>query len=618
MESASSDIALLLSEDGRQSPSCRRRLFLVLGRRLVGFFRLLGRALLERGAENVAERSAGIRGAVLGDRLLLLGDFERLDRHRDLAAAAIELGDAGVDLLADRETLGALLGAIAGEFGTLDEGGEIRADDLHVDARFLDLGDLAGDDRALLEVAGLRERIRLELLDAERDALLLDIDVEHLRLDLVALLELLDHLLAGPLPVEVGQMHHAVDVAVEPEEQAELGLVLDLALDGGTDRVLLHESLPRIAHRLLQPERDAALDRIDLEDLHFDLLRGRDDFSGMHVLLGPRHFRDVDQALDAGLELDEGAVVGDVGDPALVAGAHREFRLDALPRVVEQLLHAERDAVGLVVDLDDLHLDLLPDVEHLGRVIDAPPGDVGDVEQPVDAAEIDEGSVVGDVLDHAVDDLALFEVLHQLLALLGPGLLEHGAAGDDDVAAAAIHFEDLERLRHVHQRGDVADRPDVDLAARQEGDGAVEIDRGAALDLVEDDALDLLVGLERLLEAAPALLPARLVAREHRFAERVLDPLQIHFDGVADFQLVLAARTGKFPQRNPAFGLQSDVDDGEILLDADDGAFDHGAFLQVAVIERFFEQLGEIFARGRGGLLGAGGGGGGGGGHELS
>src|SRR6266581_6309725 len=507
MESASSDIALLLSEDGRQSPSSRPPLFLVLGRRLVGFFRLVGRALLERGAENVAERSAGIRGAVLGDRLLLLGDFERLDRHRDLAAAAIELGDAGVDLLADRETLGALLGAVAGEFGTLDEGGEIRADDLHVDARFLDLGDLAGDDRALLEVAGLRERIRLELLDGERDALLLDIDVEH-------------------------------------EEQAELGLVLDLALDGGTDRVLLHERLPRIAHRLLQPERDAALDRIDLEDLHFDLLRGRDDLAGVHVLLGPRHFRDVDQALDAGLELDEGAVVGDVGDPALVAGAHREFRLDALPRVVEQLLHAQRDAVGLVVDLDDLHLDLLPDVEHLGRVIDAPPGDVGDVEQPVDAAEIDEGSVVGDVLDHAVDDLALFEVLHQLLALLGPGLLEHGAAGDDDVAAAAIHFENLERLRHVHQRGDVADRPDVDLAARQEGDGAVEIDREAALDLVEDDALDLLVGLKRLFEAAPALLPARLVAREHRLAERVLDPLQIHLDGVADFQLVLAARTG--------------------------------------------------------------------------
>src|SRR5258708_40191095 len=94
-------------------------------------------------------------------------------------------------------------------------------------------------------------------------------------------------------------------------------------------------------------------------------------------LLGPRHFRDVDQALDAGLELDEGAVVGDVGDAALEARADRIFGLDALPRIVEQLLHAERDAVGLVIDLDDLDLDLLADIEHLRRMIDAPPADVG-------------------------------------------------------------------------------------------------------------------------------------------------------------------------------------------------------------------------------------------------
>jgi len=58
---------------------------------------------------------------------------------------------------------------------------------------------------------------------------------------------------------------------------------------------------------------------------------------------------DVDEPLDAGLELDEGAVVGDVGDAALEAGADRELGLDALPRIGLKLLHAERDAVGLVV-----------------------------------------------------------------------------------------------------------------------------------------------------------------------------------------------------------------------------------------------------------------------------
>src|SRR5260370_38458811 len=133
------------------------------------------------------------------------------------------------------------------------------------------------------------------------------------------MLELIAQLLAGTATVEIGPMHHAVDGAVEPEEQAELGLVLDLALDGGPDRVLLHERLPRIAHRLLQPERDAALDRIDVEDLHFDLLRGRDDLAGVPVLLGPPHFRAVDQALDAALQSAHGAASARACAPPLTS-----------------------------------------------------------------------------------------------------------------------------------------------------------------------------------------------------------------------------------------------------------------------------------------------------------
>ena len=129
----------------------------------------------------------------------------------------------------------------------------------------------------------------------------------------------------------------------------------------------------------------------------------------------------------------------------------------------------------------------------------------------------------------------------------------------------------------VHQRGDVADRPDVDLRARQERHRAVEIDGEAALDLVEDDALDLLVGLEGLLELAPALLAPRLVARQHRFAERILDALQIDFDGVADLDFGLAARAGEFAERDAPFGLGADVDDGEVLLDADDDPLDDRA-----------------------------------------
>ena len=317
------------------------------------------------------------------------------------------------------------------------------------------------------------------------------------------------------------------------------------------------------------------------------------------------------QSLDAGLELHEGAVVGDVGDAALHLGADRITRLDALPGIALQLLHAERDAVGFVIDLDDPHLDLLADGQDVVGMIDAAPGDVGHVQQAVDTAEIDEGAVIGDVLHDAVDGLALLEARHQLVALAGAGLLEHGAARNDDVAAPAIHLQDLELLRRVHERADVADRANIDLAARQEGNGAVEIDGVAALDLVEDDAGDLLVGLERLFETAPALLAPRLVARQHRLAQRVLHPLEIDLDLVADLERALAAGAGEFLYRHAAFGLQADVDNGDVLLDADHLALDDRAFMQVDAAEGFLQHCGEVFAGGLSGLFG-------GGGHRFS
>ena len=205
--------------------------------------------------------------------------------------------------------------------------------------------------------------------------------------------------------------------------------------------------LPRIVLGLLEAQRDAALLRVDLEDLHFDLLAGGDDLAGMDVLLGPAHLGDVDQAFDARLQLHEGAVVGDVRDGALEAGADRILGLDAGPRIGLQLLHAEADALRLRVDADDLHLDRVADVDDLARVIDAAPGHVGDVQQAVDAAEVDEGAVVGDVLDEAVDHLALGQPGDDLGALLGARLFQDLAARDDDVAAAAVHLEDLEGLR---------------------------------------------------------------------------------------------------------------------------------------------------------------------------
>src|SRR5690606_14136852 len=174
------------------------------------------------------------------------------------------------------------------------------------------------------------------------------------------------------------------------------------------------------------------------------------------------------------------------------------------PRVGLELLHAERDTVALMVDAHDLDLDGLADRQHFGRVVDPAPGDIGDVQEAIDAAQVNEGTVIGDVLDHAVDHLALFELLDDFRTLFGARFLENGAARHDDIAAALVHLENLEGLRHVHERRDIADRANIDLRTRQEGHGAFEIDGEATLDLVEDRAFNALIGVVLLFELDPA------------------------------------------------------------------------------------------------------------------
>ena len=93
------------------------------------------------------------------------------------------------------------------------------------------------------------------------------------------------------------------------------------------------------------------------------------------------------------------------------------------------------------------------------------------------------------------------------------------------------------------------------MAARQERHGTVEIDGEAALDLVEDDAFDLFLFLESLFELDPAFLAPRLVARNDRLAERILDPLEINLDLVADGELAFAPGSMKFLEGNTALGL---------------------------------------------------------------
>ena len=66
---------------------------------------------------------------------------------------------------------------------------------------------------------------------------------------------------------------------------------------------------------------------------------------------------------DASFQFDERAVIGNVRHAALKLEAHRILGGNAFPRIGFKLLHAEADALRLRVEADNLHIDLLADLQ---------------------------------------------------------------------------------------------------------------------------------------------------------------------------------------------------------------------------------------------------------------
>jgi hypothetical protein len=171
--------------------------------------------------------------------------------------------------------------------------------------------------------------------------------------------------------------------------------------DRRADRILLGQLVPRIALDLLQAERNPARAGIDAEHHRLYLVALVEDLRRVLDALAPGHLGDVNQPLDARLELDERAVVGETDHLARHADTDRVALDRVAPRIGNQLLVAERDALGRRIVLEHDHVDLVADLHDFRRMRHTAPRHVGDVQQAVDTAEVDERSVVGEILHRA-------------------------------------------------------------------------------------------------------------------------------------------------------------------------------------------------------------------------
>jgi hypothetical protein len=228
-------------------------------------------------------------------------------------------------------------------------------------------------------------------------------------------------------------------------------------------------------------------------------------------------------------------------------------------------------------------------------MLDALPRHVGDVQQAIDAAQVDERTVVGEILDDALDGGALLQIVEQSGTLGAVLLFDHRAARYHDVVALLIELDDLEFERLVFQIRRIAYRPHIDQRTRQEGADIVDLDREAALDAAGDDTDHDFLLFESRFQPRPGARALRLLARQARLAGAVLDAVEGHFDGLADGNLDLTFFILELVGRYDRFGLQSDVDDDVVLADFDDQSVEDGAGANSLAGDALFKQFRKTF-----------------------
>src|SRR5271169_2050749 len=148
------------------------------------------------------------------------------------------------------------------------------------------------------------------------------------------------------------------------------------------------------------------------------------------------------QAFDARLDFDKCAEIHEPGNRTSHPLACFVFFRDGIPRMRLKLLHADRDATLVRIDLDDPGFDLLTGGKHVRWLVHTMPGNFADVKQRVCASDIDEGAVIREAAHLALHGIAFLEFGETTLLAGAFFVLRNGAAIDHHVFIFHVELND--------------------------------------------------------------------------------------------------------------------------------------------------------------------------------
>ena len=229
-------------------------------------------------------------------------------------------------------------------------------------------------------------------------------------------------------------------------------------------------------------------------------------------------------------------------------------------------------------------------------MFDALPSHVSDMQQTIDTTEVEERTVIGEVLDHTGEDLAFLEIFQQSFALGAVFFFDHGAARDHHIVATLIQFDQFEVQLFAFEIAGIAHRTHIHQRSGQEGANVAEFDGEAAFDLATDGAGDGFVAFHRLFQTHPCFSALGFLTRHTGFAKAVFGRFQSDFYFITDLNFQLAFLVVELLNGDHTFGFQTGIDQYDVVSDVDNFAKKNGSGPHLGGGHALFEHLRKTFA----------------------
>ncbi|CQB86092.1 Uncharacterised protein [Chlamydia trachomatis] len=325
---------------------------------------------------------------------------------------------------------------------------------------------------------------------------------------------------------------------------------------------------------LLQGERDTTTIEVYVNNLNeYFFATLNNSFWVLYMTVSK--LGNVNQAFDAVFNGDEHTELNNLGDLTLNNLSRNMGTSEALPWIFLSCLKGEGDAFAIEINVENLNSDLIANLNNLGWVIDMLPRKLGNVNETVNTAEINECAEVHDGRHNAFTNLTLLKLRKEGLANFGLGFLEELTTRKYNIVAILIKLKNLSLNLLTNVWGKIANATHFNEGSWQEA-AQTDVYNQAALNSLNNGTFNNAVCILDLLNITPSTLILCTLLGENKTSFLVFLSYNKGFDGVANFNNIIWINVfldGKFTGRDYTFSFVADVQQYFVVINLYDCTF---------------------------------------------